>query len=94
MNKQPAPRTYRVEHHIDHHPGARLHWRLYTYGDGHWCVGNGYAGAFLTEAEADDAGRIWVATGLPRGDGAPELAAALETLAMLSMARREMAVAA
>lgn len=91
---QPTPRTHRVEHHFDHHPGARLHWRLYTYGSGHWCIANGYAGTFLTEAEADAAGNIWVATGLPRGDRADQVAATIEALAMLSMARRVLARAA
>lgn len=58
-------RSYRVEHHIDHRPESPFHWRLYTYGPGHWCVSRGHSGSFSTEAEAEQAGAEWVRTGRP-----------------------------
>lgn len=55
------PRTYRVEFHPDLRPGFDLHWRLYAYGPGHWCIG-GYA-AFKSETEAHGCGRKWLREG-------------------------------
>lgn len=55
-------RTYHVEYRYAHNRSG-LDWWLFTHGDGHWCVGTGHSGSFRTEAEADAAGREWVATG-------------------------------
>lgn len=56
-------RRYEVRYHRDLRPDAYLHWRLYVYGPGHWCVGSGYAGAFKSATEAHAAGRKWLAEG-------------------------------
>ena len=58
-------RRYEVRYQPDLRPDERLHWRLYTYGPGHWCVGSGHAGTFLTKEIAEAYGRAWVATGKP-----------------------------
>lgn len=58
-------RSYRVKHHIDHHPDSCLHWRLYTYGHGNWCIGQGHSGSFSSEHKAHTAGLEWVWSGLP-----------------------------
>jgi hypothetical protein len=60
-----AARSYRVEYWRDHRRDSRLHWRLYTYGPGAWCVGSGHSGSFASETEAHEYGRGWVATGVP-----------------------------
>lgn len=62
MAQAASPRTYRIEHKRDLR-GTGLDWRLYTYGPGHWCIGEGHSGSFRTDAEAVAAGEDWLATG-------------------------------
>lgn len=69
----PAVRTYRVEYKRDFHPGSALHWRLYTYGPGHWCVGSGHSGTFRTEDDAREAGKLWIISGRPPCEQKPDI---------------------
>lgn len=61
-----SPRTCRITYHRDFHPGSDLHWRVYTYGPGHWCLGTGHSGSFRSPAEAVTAGADWIETGRDR----------------------------
>lgn len=65
------PRTYTIHRERDLYarrygqPYDTFHYRLDTAGMGHWCIGGARSGTFRTEAEAEEAGRLWVETGRP-----------------------------
>lgn len=53
----------------------RMFW-LHTAGSGHWCVGGRETGKYASRERAEQAGLIWVETGISPAEQTPERVAA------------------
>ena len=69
-------RTYTIETRLAHDGQAPTRtyrsYVLHTEGTGHWCAGSRECGTFTSEADAIEAGNIWLELGLAPFEQTPE----------------------